>query len=280
MSDDKDLKNYGNEDNEHTKDGNYFSNNENKSGGYSENSDSFSNVNSNYSSHEECSCSDEHEHYEKTDDSFFFENQEEEENELVDFTQRNSAGYAGFCQKIFSVLNGFIEKFNKKGGFIILFLLFCLFTYITLVLKAKLDPDQASSVAKIGVNYNLFSVLTAIISMFFYFLVCRIMFHFTKKDMKPALNPIERDARLGVYVAAESLLGVLTMALPTTFIPAILNLIIGVVLYSSVFYDRIEDERLLAVGIKSAIISIVSGIVFGLIVAAIIIGVSIATLVH
>lgn len=280
MSDDKDLKNYGNEDNEHTKDGNYFSNNENESGGYSEHSDSFSNVNSNYSSHEECSCSDEHEHYEKTDDSFFFENQEEDENELVDFTQRNSSGYAGFCQKIFSVLNGFIEKFNKKGGFIILFLLFCLFTYITLVLKVKLDPDQASSVAKIGVNYNLFSVLTAVISMFFYFLVCRIMFHFTKKDMKPALNPIERDARLGVYVAAESLLGVLTMALPTTFIPAILNLIIGVVLYSSVFYDRIEDERLLAVGIKSAIISIVSGIVFGLIVAAIIIGVSIATIVH
>ncbi|MDU3192075.1 MAG: beta-carotene 15,15'-monooxygenase, partial [Finegoldia magna] len=78
---------------------------------------------------------------------------------------------------------------------------------------------------------------------------------------------VERDARLGVYVAVEALINILLMALPTTFLPPIVGMIVGVILYSAVFYDRISDERMLAVGVKSAIVSIVSGLVFVLIIA-------------
>ena len=114
--------------------------------------------------------------------------------------------------------------------------------------------------------------------MFFYYAVCRIMFHFTKKDMSPVPNPVERDARLGVYVACEALINILLMALPTTFLPSIVGMIIGVILYSSVFYDRISDERMLAVGVKSAIVSIVAGLVFGLIIGIAAIAVAVAVM--
>lgn len=53
-------------------------------------------------------------------------------------------------------------------------------------------------------------------------------------------------------------------------------MVVGVILYSAVFYDRISDERMLAVGVKSAIVSIVSGLVFGLIVGIVAVAAAVA----
>lgn len=271
MSDDRDYKGFENDDSEYTKDGNYFSEKEEVKGSYSEDKDSYSDRDSNYfqASQEDNYSNTKQDHYEKTDDSFFFENQDDEEEYIEDYTQRESSGYAGFCQKIFSMLHGLIEKFNKKGAFVILFLLYGVFTFVASVVQSKLHPEQLKQleeVSKTGLNPMAYNIILAVISMFFYYAVCRLMFHFTKKDMSPVPNPVERDARLGVYVACEALINILLMALPTTFLPSIVGMIIGVILYSSVFYDRISDERMLAVGVKSAIVSIVSGLVFGLIV--------------
>ncbi|MDU2709772.1 MAG: beta-carotene 15,15'-monooxygenase, partial [Finegoldia magna] len=182
---------------------------------------------------------------------------------------------------IFSMSHGLIEKFNKKGAFVILFLLYGVFTYIASIVQYKLHPEQAQQleqVTKTGLSLTTFSIITAVTSMFFYYAVCRIMFHFTKKDMSPVPNPVERDTRLGVYVAVEALINILLMALPTTFLPSILVMIIGVILYSAVFYDRISDERMLAVGVKSAIVSIVAGLVFGLIIGIAAIAVAVAVM--
>lgn len=271
MSDDRDYKKFENDDSEYTNDGNYFNEKEEVKGSYSEDKDSYSDRDSNYfqASQEDNYSNTKQDHYEKTDDSFFFENQDDEEEYIEDYTQRESSGYAGFCQKIFSMLHGLIEKFNKKGAFVILFLLYGVFTFVASIVQYKLHPEQAQQleqVTKTGLSFTVFSIITAVTSMFFYYAVCRIMFHFTKKDMSPVPNPVERDARLGVYVAVEALINILLMALPTTFLPSILVMIIGVILYSSVFYDRISDERMLAVGVKSAIVSIVAGLVFGLII--------------
>lgn len=283
MSDDRDYRNFENDDSEYTKDGNYFSEKEDVRGGFSEDKDSYSDRNSNYfeASQEENYSNTKQDHYEKTDDSFFFENQDDEEDHIEDYTQRDSSGYAGFCQNIFSMLHGLIEKFNKKGAFVILFLLYGVFTYIASIVQYKLHPEQAQQleqVTKTGLSFTAFSIITAITSMFFYYAVCRIIFHFTKKDMSPVPNPVERDARLGVYVACEALINILLMALPTTFLPSILGMIIGVILYSSVFYDRISDERMLAVGVKSAIVSIVAGLVFALIIGIVAIAVVVAVM--
>ena len=271
MSDDRDYKNFENDDSEYTNDGNYFNEKENVKGGFSEDKDSYSDRESNYfqASQEENYSNTKQDHYEKIDDSFFFENQDDEEDYIEDYTQRDSSGYAGFCQKIFSILHGLIEKFNKKGAFVILFLLYGVFTFVASVVQFKLHPEQAQQleqVTKTGLNPITYNIILAVISMFFYYAVSRLMFHFTKKDMSPVPNPVERDARLGVYVACEALINILLMALPTTILPSIVGMIVGVILYSSVFYDRISDERMLAVGVKSAIVSIVSGLVFGLIV--------------
>ena len=214
-------------------------------------------------------------HYEKTDDSFFFENQDDEKEHIEDYTQRDSSGYAGFCQKIFSMLHGLIEK----GAFVILFLLYGVFTFVASIVQSKLHAEQLKQleeVSKTGLNPMAYNIILAVISMFFYYLVSRLMFHFTKKDMQPIPNPVERDARLGVYVAVEALINILLMALPTTFLPPIVGMIIGVILYSAVFYDRISDERMLAVGVKSAIVSIVSGLVFGLIVGIVAVAAAVA----
>lgn len=271
MSDDRDYKNFENDDSEYTNDGNYFNEKENVKGGFSEDKDSYSDRDSNYfqASREENYSNTKQDHYEKTDDSFFFENQDDEEDHIEDYTQRDSSGYAGFCQNIFSMLHGLIEKFNKKGAFVILFLLYGVFTFVASVVQSKLHPEQLKQleeVSKTGLNPMAYNIILAVISMFFYYAVCRIIFHFTKKDMSPVPNPVERDARLGVYVACEALINILLMALPTTILPSIVGMIVGVILYSAVFYDRISDERMLAVGVKSAIVSIVSGLVFGLIV--------------
>lgn len=283
MSDDRDYRNFENDDSEYTKDGNYFSEKEDVRGGFSEDKDSYSDRNSNYfeASQEDNYSNMKHDHYEKTDDSFFFEGQDDEEEYIEDYTQRESLGYAGFCQNIFSMLHGLIEKFNKKGAFVILFLLYGVFTYIASIVQYKLHPEQAQQleqVTKTGLSLTTFSIITAVTSMFFYYAVCRIMFHFTKKDMSPVPNPVERDTRLGVYVAVEALINILLMALPTTFLPSILVMIIGVILYSAVFYDRISDERMLAVGVKSAIVSIVAGLVFGLIIGIAAIAVAVAVM--
>lgn len=272
MSDDRDYRNFENDDSEYTKDGNYFSEKEDVRGGFSEDKDSYSDRNSNYfeASNDDNYSNTKQDHYEKTDDSFFFEGQDDEEEYIEDYTQRESSGYAGFCQNIFSMLHGLIEKFNKKGAFVILFLLYGVFTYIASIVQYKLHPEQAQQleqVTKTGLSFTAFSIITAVVSMFFYYAVSRLMFHFTKKDMSPVPNPVERDARLGVYVACEALINILLMALPTTILPSIVGMIVGVILYSSVFYDRISDERMLAVGVKSAIVSIVSGLVFVLIIA-------------
>ena len=271
MSDDRDYKKFENDDSEYTNDGNYFNEKEEVKGSYSEDKDSYSDRNSNYfqASQEDNYSNTKQDHYEKTDDSFFFENQDDEEEYIEDYTQRESSGYAGFCQKIFSMLHGLIEKFNKKGAFVILFLLYGVFTFVASVVQSKLHPEQLKQleeVSKTGLNPMAYNIILAVISMFFYYAVCRIIFHFTKKDMSPVPNPVERDARLGVYVACEALINILLMALPTTILPSIVGMIVGVILYSAVFYDRISDERMLAVGVKSAIVSIVSGLVFGLIV--------------
>lgn len=271
MSDDRDYKKFQNDDSEYTNDGNYFNEKEDVKGSYSEDKDSYSDRDSNYfqASQEENYSNMKQDHYEKTDDSFFFENQDDEEEYIEDYTRRDSSGYAGFCQKIFSMLHGLIEKFNKKGAFVILFLLYGVFTFVASIVQYKLHPEQAQQleqVTKTGLSFTAFSIIIAVTSMFFYYAVSRLMFHFTKKDMQPIPNPVERDTRLGVYVACEALINILFMALPTSILPSILGMIVGVVLYSSVFYDRISDERMLAVGVKSAIVSIVSGIVFGLIV--------------
>lgn len=271
MSDDRDYKNFENDDSEYTNDGNYFNEKEEVKGSYSEDKDSYSDRDSNYfqASQEDNYSNTKQDHYEKTDDSFFFENQDDEEEYIEDYTQRESSGYAGFCQKIFSMLHGLIEKFNKKGAFVILFLLYGVFTFVASVVQSKLHPEQLKQleeVSKTGLNPMAYNIILAVISMFFYYAVCRIIFHFTKKDMSPVPNPVERDARLGVYVACEALINILLMALPTTILPSIVGMIVGVILYSAVFYDRISDERMLAVGVKSAIVSIVSGLVFGLIV--------------
>lgn len=271
MSDDRDYKKFENDDSEYTNDGDYFNEKENVKGGFSEDKDSYSDRDSNYfqASQEDNYSNTKQDHYEKTDDSFFFENQDDEEEYIEDYTQRESSGYAGFCQKIFSMLHGLIEKFNKKGAFVILFLLYGVFTFVASVVQSKLHPEQLKQleeVSKTGLNPMAYNIILAVISMFFYYAVCRLMFHFTKKDMSPVPNPVERDARLGVYVACEALINILLMALPTTFLPSIVGMIVGVILYSAVFYDRISDERMLAVGVKSAIVSIVSGLVFGLIV--------------
>ncbi|MDD6907078.1 MAG: beta-carotene 15,15'-monooxygenase, partial [Finegoldia magna] len=273
MSDDRDYKNFENDDSEYTNDGNYFNEKEDVKGGFSEDKDSYSDRDSNYfqASQEDnySNMNEEHDHYEKTDDSFFFEGQDDEEEYIEDYTQRESSGYAGFCQNIFSMLHGLIEKFNKKGAFVILFLLYGVFTYIASIVQYKLHPEQAQQleqVTKTGLSFTAFSIITAVVSMFFYYAVCRIIFHFTKKDMSPVPNPVERDTRLGVYVACEALISILLMALPTTILPSIVGMIVGVILYSAVFYDRISDERMLAVGVKSAIVSIVAGLVFGLII--------------
>ncbi|MDU4671398.1 MAG: beta-carotene 15,15'-monooxygenase [Finegoldia magna] len=283
MSDDRDYKNFENDDSEYTNDGNYFNEKENLKGSFSEDKDSFSDRNSNYfeDSQEDNYSKMKQDHYEKTDDSFFFENQDDENEHIEDYTQRDSSGYAGFCQKIFSMLHGLIEKFNKKGAFVILFLLYGVFTYIASIVQYKLHPEQAQQleqVTKTGLSFTTFSIITAVVSMFFYYAVSRLMFRFTKKDMQPIPNPVERDTRLGVYVACEALINILLMALPTTFLPSIVGMIIGVILYSAVFYDRISDERMLAVGVKSAIVSIVAGLVFGLIIGIAAIAVVVAVM--
>lgn len=283
MSDDRDYRNFENDDSEYTKDGNYFSEKEDVRGGFSEDKDSYSDRNSNYfeASQEDNYSNMKHDHYEKTDDSFFFEGQDDEEEYIEDYTQRESSGYAGFCQNIFSMLHGLIEKFNKKGAFVILFLLYGVFTYVASIVQYKLHPEQAQQleqVTKTGLSFTAFSIITAVVSMFFYYAVSRLMFHFTKKDMSPVPNPVERDARLGVYVAVEALINILLMALPTTILPSIVGMIVGVILYSSVFYDRISDERMLAVGVKSAIVSIVAGLVFGLIIGIAAIAVAVAVM--
>lgn len=272
MSDDRDYKGFENDDNEYTKDGNYFNEKEEVKGGYSEDKDSYSDRNSNYfeSSQEENYSNKKEDHYEKTDDSFFFEGQDDEEEHIEDYTQRQSSGYAGFCQKVFSLLHGLIENFNKKGAFVILFLLYGVFTFVASMVQYKLHPEtaqQLQQITKSGLSVTTFTIIISAVSVLFYFVVCRIIFHFTKKDMSPVPNPVERDTRLGVYVAVEALINILMMVLPTTVLPSIVGMIVGVVLYSSVFYDRISDERMLAVGVKSAIVSIVAGLVFGLIIA-------------
>ena len=272
MSDDRDYKGFENDDNEYTKDGNYFNEKEEVKGSYSEDKDSYSDRDSNYfeSSQEENYSNKKEDHYEKTDDSFFFEGQGDEEEHIEDYTQRNSTGYAGFCQKVFSLLHGLIENFNKKGAFVILFLLYGAFTFVASIVQYKLHPEQAQQleqITKSGLSVTTFTIIISAVSVLFYFVVCRIIFHFTKKDMQPVPNPVERDTRLGVYVAVEALINILMMVLPTTILPSIVGMIVGVVLYSSVFYDRISDERMLAVGVKSAIVSIVAGLVFGLIIA-------------
>ena len=272
MSDDRDYKGFENDDNEYTKDGNYFNEKEEVKGSYSEDKDSYSDRNSNYfeSSQEENYSNKKEDHYEKTDDSFFFEGQDDEEEHIEDYTQRQSSGYAGFCQKVFSLLRGLIENFNKKGAFVILFLLYGVFTFVASTVQYKLHPEtaqQLQQITKSGLSVTTFTIIISAVSVLFYFVVCRIIFHFTKKDMSPVPNPVERDTRLGVYVAVEALINILMMVLPTTVLPSIVGMIVGVVLYSSVFYDRISDERMLAVGVKSAIVSIVAGLVFGLIIA-------------
>ena len=272
MSDDRDYKGFENDDNEYTKDGNYFNEKEEVKGSYSEDKDSYSDRNSNYfeSSQEENYSNKKEDHYEKTDDSFFFEGQYDEEEHIEDYTQRQSSGYAGFCQKVFSLLHGLIENFNKKGAFVILFLLYGVFTFVASIVQYKLHPEtaqQLQQITKSGLSVTTFTIIISAVSVLFYFVVCRIIFHFTKKDMSPVPNPVERDTRLGVYVAVEALINILMMVLPTTILPSIVGMIVGVVLYSSVFYDRISDERMLAVGVKSAIVSIVAGLVFGLIIA-------------
>ena len=281
MSDDRDYKNFENDDSEYTNDGNYFNEKENVKGGFSEDKDSYSDRESNYfqASQEENYSNTKQDHYEKTDDSFFFENQDDEEDYIEDYTQRDSSGYAGFCQNIFSMLHGLIEKFNKKGAFVILFLLYGVFTFVASVVQGKLHPEQMKQfeeITKTGLNSITYNIILAVISMFFYYAVCRIIFHFTKKDMQPVPNPVERDTRLGVYVACEALINILLMALPTTILPSIVGMIVGVILYSAVFYDRISDERMLAVGVKSAIVSIVSGLVFGLIVGIVAVAAAVA----
>lgn len=272
MSDDRDYKGFENDDNEYTKDGNYFNEKEEVKGSYSEDKDSYSDRNSNYfeSSQEENYSNMKQDHYEKTDDSFFFEGQDDEEEHIEDYTQRQSSGYAGFCQKVFSLLHGLIENFNKKGAFVILFLLYGVFTFVASIVQYKLHPEtaqQLQQITKSGLSVTTFTIIISAVSVLFYFVVCRIIFHFTKKDMSPVPNPVERDTRLGVYVAVEAFINILMMVLPTTILPSIVGMIVGVVLYSSVFYDRISDERMLAVGVKSAIVSIVAGLVFGLIIA-------------
>ncbi|MDU5363146.1 MAG: beta-carotene 15,15'-monooxygenase, partial [Finegoldia magna] len=272
MSDDRDYKGFENDDNEYTKDGNYFNEKEEVKGSYSEDKDSYSDRNSNYFevSNEDNYSSAKQDHYEKTDDSFFFEGQDDEEEHIEDYTQRQSSGYAGFCQKVFSLLHGLIENFNKKGAFVILFLLYGVFTFVATIVQYKLHPEtaqQLQQITKSGLSVTTFTIIISAVSVLFYFVVCRIIFHFTKKDMSPVPNPVERDTRLGVYVAVEALINILMMVLPTTILPSIVGMVVGVVLYSSVFYDRISDERMLAVGVKSAIVSIVAGLVFGLIIA-------------
>ena len=272
MSDYRDYKGFENDDNEYTKDGNYFNEKEEVKGGYSEDKDSYSDRNSNYfeSSNDDNYSSAKQDHYEKTDDSFFFEGQDDEEEHIEDYTQRQSSGYAGFCQKVFSLLHGLIENFNKKGAFVILFLLYGVFTFVASMVQYKLHPEtaqQLEQITKSGLSVTTFTIIISAVSVLFYFVVCRIIFHFTKKDMSPVPNPVERDTRLGVYVAVEALINILMMVLPTTILPSIVGMVVGVVLYSSVFYDRISDERMLAVGVKSAIVSIVAGLVFGLIIA-------------
>ncbi|KXA07450.1 hypothetical protein [Finegoldia magna] len=272
MSDDRDYKGFENDDNEYTKDGNYFNEKEEVKGSYSEDKDSYSDRNSNYFevSNEDNYSSAKQDHYEKTDDSFFFEGQDDEEEHIEDYTQRQSSGYAGFCQKVFSLLHGLIENFNKKGAFVILFLLYGVFTFVASMVQYKLHPEtaqQLQQITKSGLSVTTFTIIISAVSVLFYFVVCRIIFHFTKKDMSPVPNPVERDTRLGVYVAVEAFINILMMVLPTTVLPSIVGMIVGVVLYSSVFYDRISDERMLAVGVKSAIVSIVAGLVFGLIIA-------------
>lgn len=283
MSNDRDYRNFENDDSEYTKDGNYFSEKEDVRGGFSEDKDSYSDRDSNYfeASQEDNYSNTKQDHYEKTDDSFFFEGQDDEEEYIEDYTQRESSGYAGFCQNIFSMLHGFIEKFNKKGAFVILFLLYGVFTFVASIVQYKLHPEQMKQIeemTKTGLNPITYNIILAVISMFFYYAVSRLMFHFTKKDMSPVPNPVERDARLGVYVAVEALINILLMALPTTFLPSILGMIIGVILYSSVFYDRISDERMLAVGVKSAIVRIVAGLVFGLIIGIAAIAIAVAVM--
>lgn len=272
MSDDRDYRNFENDDSEYTKDGNYFSEKEDVRGGFSEDKDSYSDRNSNYfeASNDDNYSNTKQDHYEKTDDSFFFEGQDDEEEHIEDYTQRQSSGYAGFCQKVFSLLHGLIENFNKKGAFVILFLLYGVFTFVASMVQYKLHPEtaqQLQQITKSGLSVTTFTIIISAVSVLFYFVVCRIIFHFTKKDMSPVPNPVERDTRLGVYVAVEALINILMMVLPTTILPSIVGMIVGVVLYSSVFYDRISDERMLAVGVKSAIVSIVAGLVFGLIIA-------------
>lgn len=272
MSDDRDYKGFENDDNEYTKDGNYFNEKEEVKGSYSEDKDSYSDRNSNYfeSTQENNYSNKKEDHYEKTDDSFFFEGQDDEEEHIEDYTQRQSSGYAGFCQKVFSLLHGLIENFNKKGAFVILFLLYGVFTFVASMVQYKLHPEtaqQLEQITKSGLSVTTFTIIISAVSVLFYFVVCRIIFHFTKKDMSPVPNPVERDTRLGVYVAVEAFINILMMVLPTTILPSIVGMIVGVVLYSSVFYDRISDERMLAVGVKSAIVSIVAGLVFGLIIA-------------
>ena len=272
MSDDRDYKGFENDDSEYTNDGNYFSEKENVRGGFSEDKDSYSERNSNYfeASQEDNYSHKKEDHYEKTDDSFFFEGQDDEEEYIEDYTQRESSGYAGFCQKIFAMLHGLIEKFNKKGAFVILFLLYGVFTFVASMVQYKLHPEtaqQLQQITKSGLSVTTFTIIISAVSVLFYFVVCRIIFHFTKKDMSPVPNPVERDTRLGVYVAVEALINILMMVLPTTILPSIVGMIVGVVLYSSVFYDRISDERMHGVGVKSAIVSIVAGLVFGLIIA-------------
>ena len=99
MSDDRDYKGFENDDNEYTKDGNYFNEKEEVKGSYSEDKDSYSDRNSNYfeSSQEENYSNKKEDHYEKTDDSFLFEGQDDEEQHIEHYTQRQSSGYAGFC---------------------------------------------------------------------------------------------------------------------------------------------------------------------------------------
>lgn len=67
MSDDRDYRNFENDDSEYTKDGNYFSEKEDVRGGFSEDKDSYSDRNSNYfeASQEDNYSNMKHDHYEK-----------------------------------------------------------------------------------------------------------------------------------------------------------------------------------------------------------------------
>ncbi len=218
---------------------------------------------------------------EKVDDSFFFENQEQEE-EVEDYTQRESEGFAGFIQKIHSILRPAIEKAqNTRASVVILFIVFGILTFCTSLLQRAIHPEieQKLATIPIGANPNLFYAVTAVVTMIFQYLICRIIFHFTKKEMKPIPNPNERDGRIAIYVVCSALIGLLFSALPSV-VSTILGIVVGVILYAGVFYDRVQDERLIAIGVKSEIIALVAGLIFGLVTGIIVVAIIAATSMH